>query len=81
MFVLHVCVGSFFHPELLNKQEAHLLYIMNGSFTTEVAYFLLCQYLCLFNKFIITIARPPTGHIRSDQPVEEGWGRDRWSEG
>lgn len=54
---------------------------MNGSFTAEVAYFLPCQCPRLFNKFVITMGRPPAVRIRrSDQPVEEGWKRDRWSE-
>lgn len=53
---------------------------MNGSFTAEVAYFLLCQCPRLF-KFIITTGRPPAVRIRrSDQSVGEGWRRDRWSE-
>lgn len=54
---------------------------MNGSFTAEVAYFLLRQRPRLFNKFIMTMGRPPAVRIRrSDQPVEESWRRDRWSE-
>lgn len=45
---------------------------MNGSFAAEVAYFLLRQCPRLFNKFIITVARPPAVRIRrSDQPVKE----------